>query len=270
MLLLALALPYSCAKEDVDVLEDAAVKETTKEVTAKAACDTCNQKPSSLHPPINNMIIENRGSGATLNGETSANNHCNTNYFNTCWGYMVLKSPGASGSRTELKFGSNKEVSLNDYSALRFTMILENVPKSSSSQNKGVTIGQIHNRHASNITNSRPLLRVDATTQRNKVRVTFAHTYNKGGSDESHDLIDFKDGERIYIELKVLSSGNKVEVFAKNDTRPWLTRRMTFTVKNNWLNSNVRSGFYYKTGVYQQLGGAAPRASYNYFKADSI
>lgn len=267
---LVLFVFFSCDSEEEVVATEA---DELEDMAAASSCDSCNgSDPSDVYPVVQSMRLENKGSGSNLGGETDADGHCNTNYFSMCRNYMVLTAPGNSGSRTELKFGSDYNMSLNDFSQLRFTMILENVPSNSSDPKKGVSIGQIHARstddNPANI--QRPLLRIDATTSMNKVRWTLADGYNSGSSDSDGDLINFSDGDRIYIVLRIKSSNNQVEVFAKNDYTGQTTTK-TFTVSGNWLD--LGKNFYYKTGVYQQVGSGSndhPRASYNYFKAESI
>lgn len=250
-------------EEEVQLLEeteDVSLDKESSDLTASKSGDNCNSKPSSKYSPVKKMHIENKGSGSK-NIDKSANGYCNTSFFCMNKHYMVLTAPGKSGSRTELKH-KDYNMSLSSKKELRFTMILENVPSSSSQKNKGVSIGQIHNRGSKT---TRPLLRVDATQYRKKIRVTYADTYKKGESDSSYDLVGFKNGDRIYIELKMLGN-NKVYVKAKNDYTGE-QKSKTFTVKNNWTNNGYKDKFYFKTGVYQQIGssGSAPRASYNYF-----
>lgn len=264
LFLLLTAFTFSCSStEEETLLETASFSE-------KATLDSCDgDSPSDKFSGVASMTLENKGTGSDLNGETSANGYCDEDYFtvyNNKW--MVLTAPGGKDSRTELKYGSDKEVAIDESSDFRFQMVIENVPADSNNENKGVSIGQIHNRHISNATDddTRPLVRIDATSQRGKIRVTFAHTYIKGESDSSYDLVNFRDRDKIYVRL-VINSNGRVDVIVKNVTQDEY-KKISYNVGNNWTDSNVKDGFYYKTGAYQQVesSGDLPRVSYDYFR----
>ena len=97
---------------------------------------------------------------------------CNLDYFTIINNKMVLISSGQKKDRTEIR--QDKNLSLNDYSAMFFSATIEKVPF--TEKRKGITIGQIHN-DTKGV--KRPLLRVEIAGG-NDIRTVVTSSYLKG------------------------------------------------------------------------------------------
>jgi len=228
--------------------------------TERAPCDICTTKPGDISK-FNSALRDSKVQRYTNGGSTKkeykkAESYCNTDFFNTCWGFMVLKTTNQKNDRVELR--QEKNLSLNDQSILRFQAQLQQLPRSSSS--KGITIAQIHN-DASGV--KRPLLRLEYTGN-NKLRTVVTDTYVKDQGTVIKDyMVDFEDGDYVYSKVEIKSSGNKINIYVKNVTTGQ-SKSKTYTVSNKWRQKDGQ--FYFKTGAYLQVSGSTPRVSYNRFQ----
>lgn len=261
--------------------EEFSDNEITEEVTLntigqKRNCGTCSTTvyPGALNQfkaSLKKMDLEHHwNGGADQDNHANPQNSgaCDVDFFTRCGNQMVLSSTGGVDDRTELKLPSAYNQSLNNYSQMRFTAQIVDIPSSSisSKQNKGVTIAQIHNR-GTNV--ERPLARIDIAGYRKKVRATFAHGYKKTDGDTSIDLLDYDEGDSMYVRLRINSDGNAISLYVRNFTQN-IIESGTWVIDDgsNWFNKT--STFYYKTGVYQQLAGEEPSISYNYLYFNSL
>lgn len=180
----------------------------------------------------------------------------NKDYFYTNNDLMVLVSPGQKKDRIEIR--QDKNLSLNDYSAMEFSATYENVP--SSNKKKGVTIGQIHN-DSKGV--KRPLLRVEIAGG-NAIRVIITDTYLKGkGKVINNYLTSFKEKDHIDCKISIAKSSNKVTVYVKNNTTDEKTT-LTYKVNKTWKEMDGQ--FYFKAGAYTQVSGPQTKVSYDKFQ----
>lgn len=180
---------------------------------------------------------------------------CNQDYFTISNGALVLTSPGQKKDRVEIR--QDKNLSLNDYSAMDFSASYEDVP--SSNERKGVTIGQIHN-DTKGV--KRPLLRVEIAGG-NQIRVIVTESYLKGKGNTTNDfLVSFKEKNHIDCKIEINDSSNKVSVIVKNNTTGE-EKAKTYKVSKLWRQMDGQ--FYFKAGAYTQVSGPKTKVSYNKF-----
>ena len=169
---------------------------------------------------------------------------------------MVLTSTGKKNDRTEIR--QNKNLSLNKYSAMDFSAVIENAP--TSNPKKGVTIGQIHN-DAEGV--KRPLLRVEIAGG-NAVRVVVTDSYLKGEGDTDNDFFtSFKDKDQIDCKIEINGANNKISVTIKNVTTG-KSETKSYTVSKLWQEKDGE--FYFKAGAYTQVDGPKTKVSYSKFQ----
>ncbi|MEO0469522.1 MAG: hypothetical protein AAF206_07880, partial [Bacteroidota bacterium] len=83
-----------------------------------------------------------------------------------------------------------------------------------------------------------------------------------GSSSSTYTLMNFSNGDRIYIKLELKGSNKQINYYVKNKTKN-VSKSKTITVGNSWDNSGVKDKYYFKTGAYQQVSssGSRPRVS---------
>ncbi|SDR71166.1 Alginate lyase [Polaribacter sp. KT25b] len=181
---------------------------------------------------------------------------CDVNYFTTCNNLLVLISTGKKNDRTEIR--QDKNLSLNQYSAMDFSAIYENVPSSNSK--KGVTIGQIHN-DTKGV--KRPLLRVEIAGG-NEVRVIVTSSYLKGeGKTENNFFTSFKEKDQLDCKIEINEADNNVTVIIKNNTTG-KSEQKSYNVSKLW--QEMDGEFYFKAGAYTQVDGPKTKVSYSKFQ----
>jgi len=219
----------------------------------RAACDDCSPKPGNLSTVAEALKVSKYE--YTGSSTQNANNYCKIGRFNTCNNWVVLTSGGNKSNRSELKM--KYSMPFTQKNIMRNEMIVENVPSESSSA-RGLTISQIHNRGGA----QRPLARVEIV--KGKVRVKVAHKPTGSTTYSTYTLMDFKQGNRLYIKLQTNGDGKKINYYVKNKSTN-VSSSKTITVTSEWQKSKYRNYFYFKAGAYQQAKsyGAKPRVSIN-------
>lgn len=222
-------------------------------------CNSCNIIPGDVLK-FKSALSDSKLHYYTNNGKNKldlkkAELECNINYFSICDNLLILTSPGQRKDRTEIR--QDKNLSLNDYSAMTFSAIFENVP--STNKDKGVTIGQIHNDKKEV---KRPLLRVEIAGG-NEIRVIVTDSYHKGeGNVENDFLVSFKEKDHIECKIEIKKHSNKVSVFVKNNTSG-KSNTKTYKVSKLWRKMDGQ--FYFKAGAYTQVSGPKTKVSYDKF-----
>lgn len=223
-------------------------------------CGTCKVKPAEL-PQFTKALNDSKIHYYTNGGKIKldlkkAEEVCNEAYFYTCNDLLILTSPGQQKDRTEIR--QDKNLSLNDYSAMEFSAVFENVP--ASNRNKGVTIGQIHN-DTKGV--KRPLLRVEITGGKS-VRVIVTDSYLKGkGKVVNERLTSFNEKDKINCKIEINKSSNKITVIVKNSTTGEFKTK-SYKVSKLWRKMDGE--FYFKAGAYTQVSGPQTKVSYDEFK----
>jgi len=168
--------------------------------------------------------------------------------------WLVLTSSGKKKDRTEIR--QDKNLSLNQYSAMEFSAIFENTP--TSNDRKGVTIGQIHN-DTKGV--KRPLLRVEIAGG-NEIRVIVTDSFIKGeGNTENDFLVSFNEKDKIECKIEI-NKRNKVTVSVKNITSG-KKKKISYPVSELWQKMDGQ--FYFKAGAYTQVSGPKTKVSYDKF-----
>ena len=226
----------------------------------KNDCDNCKVKPGDLSKfsdALKDSKIHYYTNSGTLKLDLKkAQEICDVNYFAACDGLMVLTSTGKKNDRTEIR--QNKNLSLNKYSAMDFSAVIENAP--TSNPKKGVTIGQIHN-DAEGV--KRPLLRVEIAGG-NAVRVVVTDSYLKGEGDTDNDFFtSFKNKDQIDCKIEINGANNKISVTVKNVTTS-KSETKSYTVSKLWQEKDGE--FYFKAGAYTQVDGPKTKVSYSKFQ----
>jgi len=226
----------------------------------KKECGSCEIKPGQI-AKFKDALTDAKLHYYTNEGKNKldlkkAEEECNKDYFTVCNDLLVLTSPGQKKDRTEIR--QDKNLSLNDYSAMEFSAIFEKLP--SSNKRKGVTIGQIHN-DTKGV--KRPLLRVEIAGG-NEIRVVVTDSYIKGEGNVKNDfLTSFSDKNHINCKIEINDSSNKITVFIKNITTG-KSKSKTYEVSKLWQKMDGQ--FYFKAGAYTQVSGPKTRVSYDKFK----
>ena len=248
----------SCSTEELSYEEtEIAIEEnslTKLETTNKIFCSSCTESPAT-YPRFSTALLDSKLQSEFLLGDQKdLKNFCNTEFFTICDNNLVMTGPDILSDRTELR--QVKDLSLNDFSQMKFSATYENLPTSSIT--KGVTIAQIHNDY---VRVSRPLLRLDIVNG-NRLQSHINHSFIKNDGPASNDnLISIKEGERLYVRMDISSFGNRVYVYAENKTTGEAASKM-YIVNSNWNEANGQ--YYFKTGIYTQVDGYSSKASYDY------
>jgi len=225
---------------------------------AQNNCGNCDIKPGQSEK-FKDALTDSKLHYYTNEGKTKldlkkAEEECNQSYFVLCDDLLILTSSGKKKDRTEIR--QDKNLSLNEYSAMDFSAIYEKVP--SSNDRKGVTIGQIHN-DTKGV--KRPLLRVEITGG-DEIRVVVTDSFLKGeGNVENDFLVSFKEKDHIDCKIEI-NKGNKITVFLKNKTTGKKKKR-SYNISKLWQKMDGQ--FYFKAGAYTQVSGPKTKVSYNRF-----
>ncbi len=223
-------------------------------------CKVCTVLPGSVDE-FKSALIDSKLHYYTDNGKTKldlkkAEEICDANYFYTCNGLMFLISTGQKNDRTEIR--QDKNLSLNDYSAMHFIAKFENVPDTNS--RKGVTIGQIHN-DTKGV--KRPLLRVEIAGG-NAIKVIVTDSYIKNeGNVENDFFTSFKEKDEVECKIEINDSDDKITVFVNNLTQDKKESK-TYNVSDLW--KEMDGNFYFKAGAYTQVSGPKTKVSYSKFQ----
>lgn len=225
----------------------------------KKGCGTCEVLPGQI-AKFKNALTDSKLHYYTNGGKTKldlkkAEKECNESYFLICDDLLVLTSPGQKKDRIEIR--QDKNLSLNDYSAMDFSAYFEKVP--ASNDRKGVTIGQIHN-DTKGV--KRPLLRVEIAGG-DEIRVVVTDTYLKGqGNVENDFLVSFSEKDHIDCKIEINQKGHKITVIVKNNTTGKKKSR-SYKVSKMWQKMDGQ--FYFKAGAYTQVSGPQTQVSYDKF-----
>ncbi|MBU3010573.1 polysaccharide lyase family 7 protein [Polaribacter vadi] len=226
----------------------------------KSKCNLCDTLPGKISE-FEAALIDSKLHYYTNNGKTKldlkkAEEVCDANYFYTCNNLMVLISTGHKNDRTEIR--QDKNLSLNDYSAMYFKGKFENAPD--SNERKGVTIGQIHN-DTKGV--KRPLLRVEIAGG-NAIKVIVTDSYIKNeGNVENDFFTSFKNKDEVECKIEINESDDKVTVYVKNITQNKAESK-TYNVSDLW--KEMDGNFYFKAGAYTQVSGPKTKVSYSKFQ----
>jgi len=235
------------------------LKSSAQENTNQTDCKSCTVIPGSIDK-FKNALTDSKLHYYTDGGKTKldlkkAALECNPEYFTTCNGLLILTSPGKKKDRTEIR--QNKNLALNDYSAMEFAAIFEKVPF--TNEKKGVTIGQIHN-DTKGV--KRPLLRVEIAGG-SEIRTVVTDSYLKGEGNVTNDFFtSFTEGDHIECKITINETGNSVTVFVKNTTENKIKTK-TYKVSKLW--QKMDGEFYFKAGAYTQVSGPKTKVSYDKF-----
>lgn len=229
-------------------------------INSTPPCGSCETIPGKL-PTFKNALTDSKVHYYTNKGTVKldlkkAEEVCNENYFSICNNLLVLTSPGQKKDRIEIR--QDKNLSLNDYSAMEFSGVYENVP--ASNYKKGVTIGQIHN-DTKGV--KRPLLRVEIAGGK-AIRVIVTDTYLKGeGKVTNNFLTSFNEKDHINCKISINKASNRVTVFVKNNSTGE-EKQLSYKVSKTWREKDGQ--FYFKAGAYTQVSGPQTKVSYDSFK----
>lgn len=230
----------------------------SNQVNAQNDCNSCDTKPGQsekFKAALTDSKLHYYTNGGTTKLDLKkAEEECNTNYFVLCGESLVLTSPGQKKDRVEIR--QDKNLSLNQYSAMDFSAVYENAP--SSNDRKGVTIGQIHN-DTKGV--KRPLLRVEIAGG-DEIRVVVTDSFLKGeGNVENDFLVPFKEKDHIDCKIEI-NKNNKVTVSVKNKTTGKKKKR-SYDISKLWQTMDGQ--FYFKAGAYTQVSGPQTKVSYDKF-----
>ena len=234
-------------------------KISAQNIPAETPCESCDIIPGKLtqfKDALTDSKVHYYTDGGTIKLDLKkAEEVCDENYFSICNNSLVLTSPGQKKDRTEIR--QDKNLSLNDYSAMEFTAVFEKAPSSNS--RKGVTIGQIHN-DSKGV--KRPLLRVEIAGGK-AIRLVVTDTYLKGKGNVTNDfLTSFNDGDKIECKIEINKSGNKVTTHVKNISTGE-SKKISNKVSKTWREKDGE--FYFKAGAYTQVSGPKTKVSYSAF-----
>lgn len=226
----------------------------------KSKCNLCETLPGKI-AEFEAALTDAKLHYYTNNGKTKldlkkAEEVCDANYFYTCNNLMVLISSGQKNDRTEIR--QDKNLSLNEYSAMYFKGKFEKAPD--SNERKGVTIGQIHN-DTKGV--KRPLLRVEIAGG-NAIKVIVTESYIKNEGKVTNDFFTaFKDQDEIECKIEINDADDKVTVFVNNITQGKKEKK-SYTVSDLW--KEMDGNFYFKAGAYTQVSGPKTKVSYSRFQ----
>jgi len=230
----------------------------TIQINSQNDCYNCDLKPGQskkYRKALTDSKLHYYTNGGTTKLDLKkAEEECNSAYFVLCDDNLILTSPGQKKDRVEIR--QDKNLSLNQYSAMDFSAVYENVP--ASNDRKGVTIGQIHN-DTKGV--KRPLLRVEIAGG-DEIRVVVTDSFIKGqGNVENDFLVSFKEKDQIDCKIEI-NKGNKITVSVKNNTTGKKKER-SYNVSELWQKMDGQ--FYFKAGAYTQVSGPQTKVSYNKF-----
>ncbi len=243
-------------KQTQEQLESAFILPITKASNKKSDPD-CSIKPGDVAVFTaalkDSKLQRYTDDGTTKREFKNAEAFCDENFFYSQDNKLILIASDGKSDRIELR--QEKNLSLNQQSTLRFQAQFENLPN--SSDNKGVTLAQIHS-DADGV--GRPILRLEFTGA-NELRAVVTDTYEKGeGKSENDLLLSFRDGHHLYAMIEIAPAGNAMNIYVKNlDTGKSAFKTYTASIK--WQQKD--GDFYFKTGAYLQESGKSPRATYD-------